>query len=359
MARNAFALVGAGALLLAGAACGTGADGSADDGRPTVVTAVYPLQWLAERVAGDRAEVANLVEPGVEAHDVELTPRQVGELGQAAVVFYIAGMSPAVDDAVAQEAPDTALDAQTLTDPLAPAEEEGGEHADEHAEEEGHTHEGEEPAHEEGHTDEAEHAHEGEAEHAHEGEAEHAHEGEGEAGHDHAHEGADPHLWLDPTRMGPLAEGLAERLSEADPEGAETYAANAQAVADETTALDEEFTTALEGCAADTIVTSHTAFGYLADRYGLHQVGIAGLSPDTEPSPARMAEVAEIAEHEGVSTVFTETTVSPEVAQTLADEIGVSTAVLNTLEGGPTEGGDYLSTMRENLAALTGALDCG
>ena len=106
------------------------------------------------------------------------------------------------------------------------------------------------------------------------------------------------------------------------------------------------------------MVTSHAAFGYLADRYGLVQIAIAGLSPDQEPSSQRMGEIADYVEAHQVSTIFFETLVSPDVAEAIAAETGARTAALDPLEGLASDDvdGDYFSIMRENLAALQSAL---
>jgi zinc transport system substrate-binding protein len=123
--------------------------------------------------------------------------------------------------------------------------------------------------------------------------------------------------------------------------------------------LDAEFRTGLTDCDQHLLVTSHEAFGYLARRYRLEQVSISGLSPDAEPDPRHLAELADLVRTRGVTTIFTEELVSPKVAETLAREAGVKTAVLNTIEGVAQEGRqDYFSLMRENLAVLRTALGC-
>jgi len=127
--------------------------------------------------------------------------------------------------------------------------------------------------------------------------------------------------------------------------------------------LDDDLAAGLAECTSRTILTSHDAFGWLASRYDLEQHGVAGLEPDAEPDPDRLADLADLAEREGVTTVFTETLVSPRVARTLAREAGgLRTAVLDPLEGLDEEriesGDDYLSVMRDNLAALRKALGC-
>ncbi len=297
--------------MLATAACGAGPGSaetapSAPDGRPAVVASFYPLQWLSEQVGGPDAAVTVLTAPGVEPHDLELGAQQVAELQDAALIVYIKGVQPAVDEAVEAG---RAFDAATAVTTL-PA-----------------------GAHEEGHA---------------EGEA---HE-EGHAGPEVSY---DPHIWLDPHRLATVATKLGERLAAADPPHAQGYKDRAARTAAGLTALDKEFAAGLAACATKTMVTSHQAFGYLADRYGLKQVGIT-LDPESEPSPARLAEVARIAQAEKVTTIFTEALVSPKVAEVLAKEVGARTAVLDPLESKPS--GDYLSGMRDNLKSLRAALGC-
>ncbi|MGY1650820.1 metal ABC transporter substrate-binding protein [Geodermatophilus sp. SYSU D01119] len=311
------------ALLLT--ACGSGDDAAAASDGVGVVAAFYPLQWAAERVGGDRVDVTSLTPPGAEPHDLELTPRDVASLTEADLVVYLQGFQPALDDAAA-EAGDNTWDAGQAADLSLTTEE--------------HSHEGET---EEEH---AEHA-EGEEEHA---EEEHA---EGE-------EVTDPHFWLDPTRLADVGDALAERLAETDPDGAATYEENAAALRADLEALDAEMQEGLADCAVSTLVTSHDAFGYLADRYGLEVVGISGLSPSTEPSPEQLAEISTLVRETGVTTVYTETLVDPAVAETVAQEAGVRTAVLDPLEGLTDEsaGSDYLEVMRADLATLQEGQGC-
>jgi zinc transport system substrate-binding protein len=170
----------------------------------------------------------------------------------------------------------------------------------------------------------------------------------------------DPHVWLDPTRLAAITQAVADSLVEVAPEHADAFYRRADALVTELTALDEDFRTGLADCERTTVVTSHDAFGYLADRYGLDMVGISGLEPDAEPSLARLKEIQRVIEDAGVTTVFYERLVSPEVAQTLAVDLGITTAVLDPVEGltEDTEGEDYLSLMRANLTALEEANGC-
>jgi zinc transport system substrate-binding protein len=313
------------ALLALGGVAACSDDGAAgvDPQRVDVVAAFYPLQFVAERIGGDAVKVTNLAKPGAEPHDLELNPGQVGQVSEAELVVYLKGFQPNVDEAVEQNAGDRAFDVATVQ-PLMDAAAGGHEHG----------HEG------------AEHGHPEES-----GKAE-------EPGHEEEGGGKDPHLWLDPTRLATVGDKLAERLGRADPERAADYTARAATLRTELEKLDAEFTTGLKTCQRREIVVSHTAFGYLTERYQLEQIGITGLSPENEPSPQRLAEVIEEAREHKATTIFFETLVSPKVAQTIADQVGAKTAVLDPLEGLSTEGGDYLSVMRTNLQTLRTALSC-
>ncbi|MGY1828931.1 metal ABC transporter substrate-binding protein [Geodermatophilus sp. SYSU D01180] len=298
------------ALLLA--ACGSAGDdaAAAADG-VSVEAAFYPLQWAAERVGGDRVDVESLTPPGAEPHDLELTPQDVASLTEADLVVYLAGFQPGLDEAVG-EAGDAAWDAGEAADLSLTAEE-------------------------------------------------HDHGGESEGEHaEHGGEAVDPHFWLDPTRLADVGDALADRLAEVDPDGADTYRENAAALRTDLESLDAEMEQGLADCAVTTLVTAHDAFGYLGERYGLDVVGVSGLSPSTEPSPAQLAEISTLVRERGVTTVYTETLVDPAVAETVAEEAGVRTAVLDPIEGLTDEsaGDDYLAVMRADLATLQEGQGC-
>lgn len=297
--------------------CGTDRSGGAGGGdRTQVLASFYPMAWLAEQVGGDTVSVTNLTKPGAEPHDLELTPRQIADISKAALVIYVKGIQPAVDTAVGEQAKDRSIDAVGLVKTIPAAQ----------------------------------------GEEAHAGEAG---TGGAEAEHDHSGPSYDPHIWLDPSRLATVASAVGERLAKTDGAHAAAYRQNARDLAARLTALDGEFRTGLATCAQRTIVTSHDAFGYLVNHYDLTQTSISGLSPESEPSPKRLAELTQQVKASKVSTVFTETLVSPKVADTLAKEAGVRTAVLDPVEG-ITEGtkDDYLSIMRRNLQALRTALKC-
>ncbi len=307
------AAASAAALLLSACGSSEGSTGGGDGGDGlSVVASFYPLEWAAARVGGDRIDVTTLTPPGTEAHDVELTPQDVGTVADADLVAFLHGFQPAVDEAVEGQAGDSAWDAAGAADLSLAAE------GHDHAEEEG-------------------------------ADGEHSDE-----------EIADPHFWLDPVRMAEVGDALAERLADLDPDGAAAYEQNAAALRDDLEALDAEIEEALGSCAVDTMVTGHDAFGYLGERYGFEVIGISGLSPSEEPDPAQVAEISELVEERGVTTVYSETLVDPAVAETVAAEAGAQTAVLDPLEGLTDEsaGEDYLAVMRANLTVLQQGQNC-
>ena len=214
-------------------ACGGGTSAS-DDGKLDVIASFYPLAWVTGQIGGADVTVSTLTKPGAEPHDLELSPRQVAQISDSKFVVYLKELQPAVDDAVAAEAADQSLDAaaQVKTLPFT-----------------------------------------------------------GQAEDDHKAT-YDPHLWLDPVRLATVATAVGTRLAKIDPDHAADYQAGTAKLVGALNTLDEEFKQGLASCKQKTIVTSHEAFGYLADRYGLKQVGIAGIDPDSEPSPKRIAELS-------------------------------------------------------------------
>lgn len=330
MSKRILAAACAAATALALSACtstATSGDSSSKDGKLTVMASFYPLQYLAEKIGGEHVSVTSLTPEGAEPHDLELSPKMVDSLSSADAVVYLAGFQSAVDEAIEQQAPKTVID-------VSPAAElvEAGTDANHPSEEE------------EEATDEAQ-----------SGET----EGYDHEGHEHHHDmSADPHFWLDPTRMAKAATLVGDKLAEADSAHADVYKANAKALAEELNTLSDTLVTKTSSCKVKTFVTAHTAFGYLADRTGLTQVGISGLDPESSPSPARLAEIAQIAKEQGVTTIFTEALIDPKVAQTLADDLGITTAVLDPIESQTDASKDYAATMNSNIDALTKALDC-
>ncbi|BAG21848.1 MULTISPECIES: metal ABC transporter substrate-binding protein [Streptomyces] len=323
----------AGAVVLgltALSACSTSdaADGGNGD-KLKVTASFYPMQFLAEKIGGEHVAVTSLTKPGVEPHDLELTPRQIGSISESDYVLYLKGIQPAVDDAIKQSGVKNTVDAATLTT----LENHGSEVS--------------------GH----DHGEEGD-EHGHEGEEAHEEHSEGD-GHNHGEEGgADPHIWLDPVKYAEVAKGVGTSLEKADPDHAADYKKNTDALVAELGELNTAYETGLKNTATKTFITTHSAFGYLAERYGLTQQGIAGIDPEAEPSPARIQEIHTIAEKEKATTVFFETLASDRTAKTLAKDTGLRTGVLDPLEGitDKSRGADYIEVMESNLAALQKAL---
>ena len=159
--------------------------------------------------------------------------------------------------------------------------------------------------------------------------------------------------------MATLGDAVAEALEEIDPDHADDYTSNATALRTDLEALDASFETGLADCERTTVVVSHDAFGYLT-RYGLEFAPVAGLSPDAEPSPAGLRDLQVLIADEGVTTVFNERLASPKLTQSLANDVGVETAILDPIEGlsDETADEDYLSLMKQNLAALQEANAC-
>ena len=290
-------------LILSGC---SSSESTSDASGIKVVAAMYPLEFVATTIGGDLVSVENFTPPGVEPHDLELTPSQIVTLDDADLLLFISGFQPALEEAAQQSAPANSLDLLTIDGlNLLTATEDGHDHGseDEHADEEAHSDE---------------------------------------------EMVSDPHVWLDPERLVVVAKAVAAKLSEVDPDNSEVYATNLAAFVAELETLDQKFLTGLASCERDLIVTSHAAFGYLADAYGLSQEAISGLSPESEPTPKRLNEIGKEAKADGTTTIFFETLASPKVAQTLADDLNIEAAVLDPIEG-ISEVQRYFSIFERNI----------
>ena len=264
-------------LIIVGVALvATGCGSSSAGGKPTLVAAFYPLAYAAERVAGTRYAIDDLTPPGVEPHDLELSPRTVARIETANVVLYLGhGFQPAVEKAAR-------AGSGTRHDLLA-----------------------------------------------------------GLALH-----GSDPHVWLDPVLFAHVVRRIAVALH-----------GDATPLLADLRRLDSAYRRELQNCARREIVTSHSAFGYLAERYGLRQVAITGITPESEPSPRRVADVIRTVRRTHATTVFFERLLSPRLAKTVARNAGAGTAVLDPIEA-EEHGQTYLTLMRRNLTELRRALGC-
>ncbi|MDT3416803.1 MULTISPECIES: metal ABC transporter substrate-binding protein [Brevibacillus] len=324
-------------VITAAALAGCGAQDASQNGPQTdagasklkVYTSIYPLEFAAKRIAGDHAEVTNIVPTGVEPHDFEPTAQDMVGLSGADLFIYNGnGFEAWVDKAVEglDKNKTVVINATEGLELLKAAEDH--QHGDEHQE----------------------------------GSAEHGHEEHEEGGSTKAHEHGqfDPHVWLDPTMLKEQAEKIKAALAQKDQAHAADYEANFKQLASDLDQLDQEFQEMVAKAPKKEFMVSHSAFAYLAHRYGLKQVAISGLNPADEPSPSDMKELVEHIKEHNISYVLFETLVSPKVAEVIAKEAGVKTGTLNPLEGLTEQeaqsGKDYLSIMRDNLNMLRTAL---
>jgi len=339
------------ALAVSLAGCGqkeevsapAGAEPAAEQQKLKIEASFYPMYEFASQVAGDLAEVSLLIPPDVEPHDWDPTPQDMGKIEQADVLVYNgAGLEGWIDQ-ILDSSGNKNLSVVEASKGLELIE--GGEEEHEHGE----------AAHSE-HA--ADHDHDAEAR---EEEAGHAHEHGHEHDHGHDHGGLDPHVWLSPQLAIKEVRNIEAALIEKAPEHKEQFTKNADAYVAKLEQLDADYKKELQNAKRKDFITQHAAFGYLARSYGLTQVPIAGLSPEQEPSASAMAEVVKFAKEHQVKTIFFETLVSSQVADTIAKELGAQTAVLNPLEGLTAEeqakNMDYISVMRANLEALKKALN--
>ena len=291
-------------------ACSTDSAAAGNTDKFDVVASFYPMAFLAEQIGGKHVNVTSLTEPGQEPHDLEISAKQTAALQESDAVLYLKGLQPSVDEAVAQSELKTKIDAATLTTMEHHGNEVGG-HADEHDD-----HESEEL------------------------------------------EGKDPHIWLDPVKYAEVAKGVGAAFEKADPDHADTYKTNTETLVEKLGALDDQFENGLKNTDTKVFVTTHAAFGYLAERYGLTEEAISGLDPESEPSAARVKALEKMAKADGVTTVFYETLVSDKTAKTIAADANLSTDVLDPIEGitEKSRGKDYFSVQEANLKALQAAL---
>lgn len=291
-------------------ACSSDSAAAANTDKFDVVASFYPMAFLAERIGGDHVHVTSLTQPGQEPHDLEISAEQTAALQESDAVLYLKNLQPSVDSAVAQSGLKTKIDAASLTTLEKHGNEVGG-HAAEHD--------------------------------------------------DHKNEelsGLDPHIWLDPVRYAQVAEGVGKAFEKADPDHAADYKANTAALVKRLGDLNTEFEKGLANTKTKVFVTTHAAFGYLAERYGLTEEAINGLDPESEPSAARVRELEKMTKADGVTTVFYETLVSDKTAKTIASDAHLRTDVLDPIEGitKKSRGTDYFAVQRANLKALQTAL---
>ncbi len=308
-----------------------------------VYTTLFPLEDFANRIGGEHVEVENIIPPGTDAHTFEPTAQKMISVAEGDLFVYngagFEGFADMIDDVLDGENVEI-LEAVNGIDLI--------DFDHEHSHD--HSHEEDEHGHDEGH----DHSHE-EDEHGHDEGHDHGHE---EDEHDHGDK--DPHVWLDPIRAIDLAENIKEALVELRPEGKENFEENFEDLKAELEILDEEFQEMADNKGQDTIIVSHAGYGYWDERYGIHQIGIAGLSPSNEPSIQQVQEAIEFAEENNINYVMFEQNIPTKVAETVREQIGAEDLWLHNLEALTEEDSekdeDYFSLMRRNIDMLHSAL---
>ncbi|MDY7223311.1 metal ABC transporter solute-binding protein, Zn/Mn family [Halalkalibacterium halodurans] len=329
-------------------------------------TTIFPLEDFAKKIGGEEVEVTNLVPVGADAHTYEPTARAMIEVAEGdAFIYNGAGLEGFADKVI------EALDGENVlivkaSDGIELIPGDDHSHGEHGHEEDDHDHSHGEHGHEE---DDHDHSHE---EHGHgEDDHDHSHEEHGheEDDHDHSHEehgheeddhhhhhDEDPHVWLDPVLAITLAENIKDALVELRPDSADQFEANFEEVKAELEAIDQEFTSMMEEASLNTFIVSHAGYGYWEERYGLEQIGIAGLSPTNEPSQRQLQDIIELAEENGINHIFFEQNMTPNVAETVRNEVNADVLYLHNLEALVDEdvdnGDDYFSLMRRNIEAL-------
>jgi zinc transport system substrate-binding protein len=285
-----------------------------------VVASFFPYAEFARGVAGGDASITTLVPSGVEPHDFEPTPRDIEKLYQADVVIINGAGIDAWADKLSPELIKRGVRVVRMSDTLNLL-----------------------PGQDDEHQNESLVALE-------------------EDKHEHDESAFDPHFWLDPVLAEIQVNRIKEVFKEVDPANQVQYEARWAVTTQELRSLDQEYTSGLSQCRLRSVVTAHDAFTYLAKRYTLEVISIAGLSPNTEPSPKRLVEIANVVRERNIGYIFFETLSSPKLSQTLARETGVETLVFNPIEGGMMDENGvsetYFSLMRQNLNHLRIALEC-
>jgi zinc transport system substrate-binding protein len=272
-----------------------------------VVASFYPIFEFVKKIGGHRVEVASLIPVGTEPHDFDPTVQQVQSAQTAdMVVFNGAGFEgEQLRNLNAKFVVDTSkgLNLTTSTN---------------------------------GHSEE----------NVHDDEV-----------------SFDPHIWLDPLLAKQQVERIRDGLTQIDPRNAEFYNKNANSFITELDNLDRTIRERLSNCEKEDFIAFHDAFGYFADRYGLTQHSIQGLSPEAEILPQRLQQVIGLARDMGLDTIYSEELVDPRLTNVIAQEIpNGKVLVLSPIEGISIEernaGMGYLDKMNENIENLRLGLKC-
>jgi len=270
----------------------------------SVVTSFYPLFFFASQIVGDEGTVTNITPAGSEPHDYEPNPQDIARIEQSDLLILNGIRLESWGNSIRESLKGSSQIVVVVAESL----------------------------------------------------------GQSAATKQNGADLTDPHIWLSPVFAKKEVEIIAQSVEHIDPPNSESYQKNAQILINQLDALDREYREGLRMCQKKDIITSHAAFGYLANEYGFNQVSISGLSPAEEPAPKKLAKLSDFAAEHGIHTIFFEPLVSPRTAETVAHEIGAQTLVLNPLEGLTDQevanGKNYFTEMKKNLANLKIALQC-
>lgn len=304
--------------LLAGCSQSASPSQQTAQGKLSVAASFYPLAFLSEEIGGELVSVTQVTPGGVEPHDYEPSPQELASVHDAKVFLMNGAGVDGWADKIVDELRQSGVVTVKMTDSISPMD--GFVETEEHE------------------------------------------EGEHEEGHEEEHSGSDPHIWLDPVLVKKEVELIRDAFISVDATHADTYRQNADTLLSELSALDTDYRAGLAQCAVKQIVTSHNAFRYMAKEYGFETLAISGISPDEEPSSQRISELADFAKANSIKYIFFETLVSPKLAETVANEIGAQSLVLNPIEGltpdDVAKDKTYLTIMKENLQNLRTAMQC-
>ena len=331
--------------------------------RVLVVATTNIVGDIVGRVGGELISLSVLMPPGADPHTFQPTPRDARLVADAAVLFANgAGLEHEfLGDLISSAEPRMVVELSAHV-PLMRLAEAHAEHGDEdehdhdHDEDEDEHHEDDE--HDGDEHDEDEHEHD-EDEH-HEGDEHDMDEHDGHAGHDHGE--FDPHVWMDPTLVAGWAVEIAEVLGEVDPEHEAEYAGRAAEFVAELDKLDEWIMAQVEGIPRHRrmIVTDHDVMAYFAQRYGFELLDsvVPSVSTVAEPSARHLVELRELIAEHAVPAIFVGTTVNPQVAEAIADDLGIVVVPIYTGSlseaGGPAD--TYDRFMRTNVERIVTAL---
>lgn len=268
-----------------------------------VVASFYPMYFFASEIGGAKTDVYNITPVGAEPHDYEPTTQNIAKITKSNMLVLNGGKLEAWGDKIKDQLQET--NAYIVIA--------GGNLANNQVEVKGKTI-------------------------------------------------TDPHIWLDPVLAKQEADNIELGFERIDPTGAAYFQLNSKKLDEAMDKLNDDYKKGLSNCMKKDFVTSHAAFSYLAARYGLNQIAIAGVSPDEEPSPQKLAEITDLVKKENIKVIFFEKLASPKLSETIAHETGVQTLVLDPIEGLSDDelrkGNNYFTLMRNNLANLKIALQC-